>query len=198
MKSINDLRKKLKAARSAIPLDQQLRASDQACEHLYKMIRFSHLKNIAAYMPSKGEIDPMPLLALAHAMGKQCYLPVLHPFIEGRLWFAPWTPHCSMHINRFGIAEPAFNPSSRCKPQYLDVVIVPLLGFDKNCHRLGMGGGFYDRSFAFTQQRRVWKNTKLIGFSHDVQQCRSLKRNTWDIVMNAVVTPTKIYQTKKT
>ena len=162
-------------------------------EQVRRLDRFRRARRIAAYVGSKGELDPMPLLHLAFAQGKQCYLPVLHPFLAGRLWFTAWTPNTPMQRNRFGIPEPVCDAARIIRPQWLDLVITPLLGFDAQCHRLGMGGGYYDRTFAmkrFTKGRhRPW----LLGIAHEVQRCERIQTAPWDVRPDAVITPSKMY-----
>ena len=161
------------------------------CDRLIHHPLFARSQRIAAYVGSKGEIDPMPLLHIAHAMGKQCFLPILHPFRKGRLWFAPWKPDSPMLLNSFNIPEPAFTPSQCCKPQFLELVLTPLLGFDAHCHRLGMGGGYYDRTFSFRRFRRRWHGPQLIGLAHSFQQTSKLPVNNWDVQLDGVVTPSR-------
>ena len=193
MSDNNALRRSLKAARRQIGELQLQHASAQVAERLLQRREFLNATRIAAYVGSKGEIDPMPLLHVAHLMGKQCYLPVLHPFLAGRLWFAPWTPRIGMTFNRFNIPEPVFRQRDCCKPQFLDLLLVPLLGFDANCHRLGMGGGFYDRTLAFRRHRDTWKGPDLFGLAHEQQRCDTLAVAPWDVSLDAVFTNQHVY-----
>lgn len=135
----------------------------------------------------------MPLLHLAFSTGKRCYLPVLHPFLTGRLWFAPWTPTTPMQLNRFDIPEPVYRPAEICKPQWLDIIITPLLGFDQRCHRLGMGGGFYDRTLARLRNSNATRGTLLLGVAHDIQECEQLAVAPWDISLDDIITPRRHY-----
>jgi 5-formyltetrahydrofolate cyclo-ligase len=187
------LRKQLRARRAGLTSDEQRRATLAAYERIRRLQRFRRARRIAAYVGCKGELDPMPLLHLAFSLGKQCYLPVLHPFLNGRLWFAPWTPDMPMRANRFGIPEPPCHADRIIKPQWLDLVITPLLGFDSACHRLGMGGGFYDRTFAMTRSNMGASRPCLLGVAHDIQRCDSIPKRPWDIKLDAVVTPSRLY-----
>jgi len=191
--SNNELRRKLRNARRRIPAPELHYASNLVCERIIDMPEFRKASRIAAYVGSQGEIDPMPLLRLAHELGKLCYLPVLHPFMRGRLWFAPWSPHSRMFLNPFGIPEPLFQPAQICKPQFFDVVLTPLLGFDRHCHRLGMGGGYYDRTFAFRNTRQQWKGPSLIGLAHAFQLTDRISTQPWDVQLDSVVTPDHLF-----
>jgi 5-formyltetrahydrofolate cyclo-ligase len=172
-------------------------ASERLSEQLSQQREFVNAKRIAAYVGSKGEIDPMPLLHLAHFMGKQCYLPVLHPFLEGRLWFAPWSPQHDMRFNHFNIPEPVFSAPACRRPQFLDLILVPLLGFDAQCHRLGMGGGYYDRTLAFRRRRRTWQGPALFGLAHECQRVPAIATQPWDIQLDRIFTGDTIYPYQK-
>jgi len=193
----HQLRRQLRQIRSQLSADSLREASEQLAEQLLEQPAFSNAKRIAAYVGSKGEIDPMPLLQLAHDMGKQCYLPVLHPFLEGRLWFAPWSPQHDMRFNHFNIPEPVFNARECCLPQFLNLILVPLLGFDAQCHRLGMGGGYYDRTLAFRRYRRVWKGPNLYGLAHEQQRVDTIHKQPWDIQLDRIYTGQNVYTRNK-
>ncbi len=191
-----ELRRRLRRLRAAIP-EAELRAASAAVSaRVATLPAFRRARRIAAYVGSKGEIDPMPLLYLAWLSGKQCFLPVLHPFLPGRLWFLPWRPGMPMVVNRFGIPEPPCNASRQCKPQWLDLVLMPLLGFDDRCHRLGMGGGFYDRTFAFVHRQHFHSRPALIALAHDVQRCDAIPLMPWDVRPSMIVTPTTLLACK--
>ena len=194
--NISELRRDLRLRRQSLSREQQLRASLAITASINALDRYRRASRIAAYVGSKGEIDPMPLLYLAHDMGKQCFLPVLHPFLPGRLWFVPWTPGTPMQFNRFNIPEPVFDAQDICKPQWLDIIITPLLGFDEQCHRLGMGGGFYDRTLARTHMPQRTDKPFLIGVAHDIQRCKRLPVQPWDVSLDYVITPGGSYHCK--
>lgn len=145
-------------------------------------------RHIAVYLPNDGEIDPAFFMVLAQQLGKTCYLPVLHPILTNRLWFSRYTTRTPMHHNRFGIPEP-HRPkvNDRRAPWAMDVVLLPLVGFDANGGRLGMGGGFYDRTFAYTRHH-CGPRPRLIGLAHALQEVERLPVASWDIPLEAVVT----------
>ena len=196
MNSNNELRQNLKSKRSALSEEQQIKASTAACERFLSFIDIKTIKHFAAYFPCKGEISPLPLLELSNQNNNFCYLPTLSTQDENHLYFNRWLPSIEMQKNIFGIPEPLFDKATSCMPNQLDVVIVPLLGFDKNCNRLGMGGGYYDRSFAFKKNNPTKQQTLLIGFAHDIQLCGSINVEAWDVQLDAIVTPSKIYEPK--
>jgi 5-formyltetrahydrofolate cyclo-ligase len=113
---------------------------------------------------------------------------VLHPARAGHLGFARWRPNARLIRNRFGIAEPLGTSAARIEPRALDLVLVPVVGFDKAGNRLGMGGGYYDRSFAFAL-RRATRRPCLIGVAFDCQRVGGLPARPGDVPLDGVVTP---------
>ncbi len=182
------LRRQLKQRRLDIPAKQRVQANWRINQRIQALPEFKRAKRLAAYVACKGEADPLPSLISAYRVGMTCYLPVLHPFLPGRLLFAVWTPDTPMRKNRFNIPEPAYAFSTCIKPSLLDVVLTPLLGFSQSRHRLGMGGGFYDRTFAYRRRRRIWRGPQLIGVAFDEQQCSQWDIKPWDIALDKVVT----------
>jgi 5-formyltetrahydrofolate cyclo-ligase len=145
---------------------------------------------IAAYQAFGGEIDCAPLIKRARAAGRELFLPVLH---RGALRFAPFTPSATLIRNRFGIDEPAVAPAHQRSGFSLDVVLTPLVAFDLSGNRLGMGGGYYDRSFAFRRQQQAWRRPLLIGLAHEFQLIETLHAEPWDIPLDIAVTETRVY-----
>ncbi len=154
---------------------------------------FIKAKRIAAYFGVNGEFDPMPLLHLAHQMGKDCFLPVIHPFMEGKLLFVKWSPESQLKENQFKIPEPIIHKSSICSPQFLNLILIPLLGFNLRCHRLGMGGGYYDQTLEFRKRRKSWIGPKFFGLGYEYQLENSFQENEWDIRLDSIFTGKRIY-----
>lgn len=115
-------------------------------------------------------------------------LPMLH---EDVLRFAPWKPGDALVTNRYGIPEPAVDASEALGPEDMAMVVMPLVGFDADGHRLGMGGGWYDRSFAFRQARAAppW----LVGAAFEVQRLPAIAGATWDVRLDAVCSERATY-----
>lgn len=182
--SRKELRQTLRQARRS--LDVQARAEKEAAilRALARHPRLKRLHHLALYWPSNGEVDLRPLLNMDAA--QQYYLPVLTR--GSRLYFAPWTASSTLRLNRFGIPEPRTHSRQRLRPTQLDVVLMPLVGFDEHGNRLGMGGGFYDRSFAFRLARRRWRKPLLIGVAFELQRCPTLPAAAWDVPLDGIVT----------
>jgi 5-formyltetrahydrofolate cyclo-ligase len=181
------LRSELRARRNALSAVQQAHASQLVLRHLMQLPQFMRARYVALYIANDGEIDPAPIAEQLWKMDKHCYLPVLRPDKDKTLWFVEYTPDALLVKNRFGIPEPDFRCHHKLPAQRLDVVLMPLVGFDRSGARLGMGGGFYDTTFAFKQQNTSGK-PYLIGLAHSCQQVDSLMTEAWDLPLFAIAT----------
>lgn len=152
-----------------------------------------HARRTALYRAADGELDPWLLMDRLPRRGRRWYLPVLHPFIAGRLWFVRYRPLDPTRRNRFGIAEPARRGRQLYPARALDLVLLPLVGFDARCNRIGMGKGYYDRSFAFLRARRHWSRPLLVGLAHECQRVDVIEPRPWDVPLDAVVTERRLY-----
>ena len=188
------LRQQIRARRRALTRQQQNLAAQRLGRHFSRTSAFLRARRVAFYLASDGEISPTPLLELALKMGKRCYLPVLHPIRHNRLWFVRYRPGCAMTRNRFGIDEPHDKLNPRVPAWSLDLVLLPLVAFDPQGGRLGMGGGFYDRSFAFKRRAPGTGKPRLIGLAHELQKVESLRLASWDIPLEAVATDSRLYR----
>jgi len=174
--------------RRALSPRQQYTAAQALCRRLACQPIFIRSQHIAFYLPNDGEIDPRPLLERALKMGKKCYLPVVTPRCnKTALEFVRYQHNTPMQYNRYGIAEPKIKRSSSLPASQLNLVLMPLVAFDTAGNRLGMGGGYYDRSFAFKQKTRN-KMPYLLGLAHQGQQYTQLPKQAWDIPLAAIVT----------
>jgi 5-formyltetrahydrofolate cyclo-ligase len=187
------LRRSLRARRRRLTPEEQ----QQAAAHLAKLVATTHAfqtsRRIACYFPNDGEIDPTPLMRTIWSRRKVCYLPVLSRLSHDRLWFAPVWPETAFAPNKFGIPEPLAPLRSLVRAAQLDLILTPLVGFDAHGNRLGMGGGYYDRSLAFLRGRRHWRKPRLLGIAHECQRVDKLIANPWDIPLDGVITDRRAY-----
>lgn len=182
------LRREIRARRSRLSVDERRAYAHRIAHHLTRSHLFHNARRIAGYVAVRGEADPHLILEEARRRGKRTYLPVLSPVSDGRLWFATAHDLSTMRPNRFGIPEPHWIKQDLLHARQLDLVLTPLVGFDPHGNRLGMGGGFYDRSFAFLNDRRHHRRPLLIGCAYDLQQVDKLDRQDWDVPLNGIVT----------
>ena len=188
MTDLSVLRQQLRTQRRALDEVEQSHLSQRAVQQLVRHRAFRAARHIACYLPNDGELDITPLIDQAWAMGKTVYLPVLSSLRHNHLHFLPYKPDDELVRNRFGIPEPVNRSRRVVDVKRLDLVLMPLVGFDSKGNRLGMGGGFYDRSFAFLGRRRRWFKPGLLGVAFDFQEVKTLNSNTWDVPLNGVVT----------
>lgn len=182
------LRREARRARRDVPPAARIGAASGLADQLLAMAPES-VRVVAGYWASDGEI---PLHSWQLRLPDHCTycLPVLHE--DGRLRFAPWRAGDPVVANRHGIPEPDVATEALLAPEQLDLVVVPLVAFDARCHRLGMGGGWYDRSFAFRHQTAAppW----LVGAGFAFQQSDGdLPREDWDVQLDAVCTERATY-----
>ena len=185
------LRQQLRQRRRQLSPQQQRSASSQLDRLLGSDMRFISSQHIAFYLARDGEINPMRLLDRALKMNKHCYLPVL----SGKhLWFARYCKGDKLINNRFGIPEP-FNKYRYRPAKTLDMVLMPLVGFDRDGGRLGMGGGFYDRSFSWLRTQTLLRRPHLVGLAHHCQEVQQLTLASWDIALSVIATDKELIDT---
>lgn len=187
------LRRRLRQQRRALGRQAQRQAARGLHRQLAQHPLFRRARHIALYLPNDGEIDPRPLLRAAQRRGKATYLPVLSPWPRSKMVFQRITAGEALRPNRFGIAEPRRNHTRQRKIWALDLILLPLVGFDRHGGRLGMGGGFYDRSLAYRKMRKNWHKPTLLGLAHECQQVDRLELASWDMPLQATVTDKSWY-----
>lgn len=181
------LRRLLRQARRALTPAQQRQAAHGLYKQLAQHPLFRRAQHIALYLPNDGEIDPRLLLREAQRRGKATYLPVLSPWPQTKMVFQRIHPGEKMQPNRFRIPEPRKNIARQRKAWTLDLVLLPLVGFDDAGGRLGMGGGFYDRSLAYLARRKQWRKPTLLGLAHECQKVERLAQASWDVPLQGTV-----------
>jgi 5-formyltetrahydrofolate cyclo-ligase len=185
------LRSSLREKRHELSTEQQMAASLALFNMLGNQDFFRVAQRIAFYQVADGEIDPRMLLDLALSEGKSCFLPVIQQDNPEFVSFAPYDANTELVPNKWGIAEP---PASEViSPTNFDVVFVPLVAFSKDCFRMGMGQGFYDRTFSFKIFNRR-SSPMLVGLAHECQLIDSFPVESWDVRLDAVATEKKIYR----
>lgn len=192
--TISDIRNLKRSQRQSLTERIQSSNSEQLCRQLIRQAAYRNCKHIACYLANDGEIDPAPVVEHAWSVGKQVYLPVLSP-LKNSLYFAPYRSDSKLSLNRFNIPEPVCQPSQWKSASQLDLLLLPLVAFDPSGNRIGMGGGFYDRTLAYLKQRTHWKKPTLVGLAHEIQKTGQLEVQSWDIPLDMIITEKCQYQT---
>ena len=183
------LRREMRRRRRALG-EADRRAAARALAHRLAGNRwFINSRTIAVYLSNDAEIDLLPLVARAWSMGKHTYLPKL---FGPKLWFLPFHARTTFAGNRFSIPEPVEPARRRIRPTFLDLVLFPLVAFDEAGNRLGMGGGYYDRTFEAVRRRAVWRGPKRIGVAYGLQRVDALPAADWDVPLDAIATEREI------
>lgn len=185
-----ELRRELRGRRRALSVQQQRVAARELACRLRDLPALTGARRVALYWPTDGEIDPRQWHRLKPRR-QQLYLPVLQSFPAQTLRFVRWSPRLRMARNRFGIPEPRHGKQRPARD--MDVILLPLVGFDARGNRLGMGGGFYDRTLAFLQ-RTPRPCPQLLGMAHAVQQVPHLESASWDVPLQLIVTDRQLIQ----
>lgn len=183
------LRQNIRTERQSLSVDQIRQSSSLVCERLSQLAQIKRANRIAYFQPNDGEVDLRLLPTLADA---EYFLPLISDAIRAwepmRLFFQPETR--DLYPNRYGIAEPKYDLQQVINPNLLDVVLFPLVGFDRKGNRLGMGKGYYDRTFA--KVTRGWRSPYFVGIAYGFQESDGLLAADWDIPLHAIVTEKEV------
>lgn len=192
MESRFDIRRAMRQRRRSLSPRQRRLAGQALARALSRSHLFLRARRIACFIAADGEIDTAPVIRAAWHAGKELYLPVLAPFNGRRLWFLRYHPDSPMTRNRFGIPEPRLRDNPRLPAHRLDLVLTPLVAFDGAGNRLGMGGGYYDRMFAYRRTRAHWPGPRLLGLAHHCQKVDQLPVAPWDVPLDGIVSDQQI------
>lgn len=189
--SRQQIRATFRQKRQLLSAQQQQQATQQVLTTCKQSTPLTKAKTVACYLPNDGEISPRAIIDYCWQHEITLLLPVLHPFSHGHLLFVEYQANSKMCMNRFGIPEPILTTENLCPLAKIELIFTPLVAFDASGNRLGMGGGFYDRTLAPIQRDNL--ATRLIGLAHDCQQAQALAQDSWDIPLNGIATPTEFF-----
>ncbi|PKH01263.1 5-formyltetrahydrofolate cyclo-ligase [Psychromonas sp. MB-3u-54] len=185
--SRTEIRHQIRTTRRDLSGLQQKRDADRLFSRLIKHSRVQQAGKISVTLAYDGEIDTLRFVEWCWKNNKTIYLPVIHPFHKGHLLFLEYTTKTEMVLNQHGIFEPKLNQLNTCPMNDLDLIFTPLVAFDTQGNRIGMGGGYYDRMLA------PWFKDKTgpypIGLAHDCQQIEQLPVEEWDVPLPEIITP---------
>ena len=181
--SFDSTRRRLRAQRDALPEREASILSQTVCRQILSSPVYQQADSIAVYHAIERECSLQVLVNHAWTAGKQVFLPILHREL---LEFGRWTEQTCLQKNRYGIDEPTSSESM--KADKLDLVLAPLVAFDQHGTRIGMGGGYYDRTFAFLAERARSAGSRLVGVAYEFQRTALPDPRPWDIPLDAVVT----------
>ncbi len=190
MDARTQLRKEIRQRRNALSVTEQSTAAADLTKSLSRHKKILQAKRIAIYLSNDGELSTTSFIQWCWLNKKEVYLPVVHPFCKGNLLFLRYQQETKLISNVYGILEPQLDVTKVCPLTQLDVICTPLVAFDNSGARLGMGGGFYDRSLANWQQTQIYP----LGLAHDCQLVDTVPVEGWDVPLPEIVTPSKSHQ----
>lgn len=180
------LRSELQARRAAATPAQRIAAAQNLRGTLEQIPEFLTDANIGGYWATSGEL---PLMALFDGMRQRdqiFHLPVVGPLRS--LQFVAWKIGDEVAPNRYGIPEPVHERSRRVAVDMIDVLLIPMLGFDRAGNRLGFGGGYYDRALEFLREREKPASTLLVGVGYSFQEVEHIDAEPWDVKLDYIAT----------
>ena len=178
------LRRDLRQRRNNLSTSAQHAAAQALSNAIAELPNWPTARRIGLYLPADGEIGTGPLETLARSQRKQLFLPVIAD--DNCLSFACWNVDASLVPNRYNIPEPPTG-SARCPVSDLDIIFLPVVGWDRRGGRLGMGGGFYDRTLANIT------GPLLVGLAHADQQVGDIPHDSWDIALDYIATDAGLF-----
>lgn len=194
MNNAADIRQAIKYKRSALTKTEVTVASAALNKCFLKNFELEAGSKLGAYIAVGNEIKLRSIIEHAWQADVQVFLPVLCTENDRQLWFAPYHADTAFKENKFGIPEPDVRTDELILPDALDMVLMPLVAFDGQGHRIGMGGGYYDTSF---ESVKHCNHPKLIGCAYEFQKVAEITPNEWDVSCHVVVTDQSTYSPHK-
>lgn len=185
-KDSGELRQHFLGVRRSMDAEARSAASDTICRKLIRSRLFARSDTIAVYFAADDEVDLSKFLDVAWRCKKQVLAPLI--LRKHRMLFSRVTRDSKLRRNRYGIWEAP--DGDFVSPRDLDWVLTPVVVFDAALHRIGMGGGYYDRAFAFRRHRHRSIKPQLTGVAFACQETGEIAANPWDIGVSRIVTET--------
>ncbi len=192
----SELRKSLRQRRATIGRAERRRAGVSLTRNALRHGLLSRYQRIGIYLAHGAEISTLPLINRALMLKHACYLPMLSCGRGRMLWFNRLQAGQTWVANRFGIPENT--TTQQLHARQLDLLFMPLVGFDDSGNRIGMGGGFYDTTLAYLRRRQVWRKPFLVGVAFECQRINGeLPHDPWDVPLDAVLTEQGLYRFRR-
>jgi 5-formyltetrahydrofolate cyclo-ligase len=185
--SISDLpkpetRRELRLKRSQLSSALRRRHDHAIGQHLFRLVKSHDARSVACYWPFDGEPDTTPVYRRLMNEGCNLALPVISGGDDHTMQFHPWRLDTELVKNRYGIPEPV--ETEAIPLSGLDMLVMPLVGYDNSGNRLGMGAGYYDRCLESIRQLAA---PLRVGIAYSIQKTGPLVTNKWDIPLHGIV-----------
>ncbi|MGI9233655.1 MAG: 5-formyltetrahydrofolate cyclo-ligase [Woeseiaceae bacterium] len=180
---MNTLRDKALRARREMTAEARATSSEKICRRVLQSREFRAARTLSCYLPMADEVNPLEIIERGWRANKRIFVPVL--FGDGKMSFRELRHETTLRRNSYGIWEP--ESGDYISPRNLNLVLTPTVAYDENNHRIGMGGGYYDRCFSFLRLRKHWLQPKLIGLAFACQKVEKITPNVWDIRLYGLI-----------
>lgn len=187
-----DCRLQLRARRKKLTPAYISKCSSQVAAQLVHHVAFLNSQHIGYYSADEGEIDPSLIIEASHRLGKSVYLPVFSNEAK-TLFFYKVEKTSQLLKNKFGILEPSITNEEPHLAEQFDLLLIPLVAFDKEGYRIGRGAGYYDRFLHFILEKPYQKHPILIGLGYEFQKVDHIVRESWDVPMDYIITEKMVY-----
>ncbi|MDB5978582.1 MAG: 5-formyltetrahydrofolate cyclo-ligase [Nevskia sp.] len=178
----SELRKTLRRRRIAISRAQRNHCARRAALQFLRWRRLRQARHIAVYLSARSELSTAILIEFLLRQGRKLWAPVTNP--DARMHFVPLRRECKLRRGPLNLSQPARTRPRRGAAR-IDLILLPLLGFDTRGHRLGNGGGYYDRALAGS---RPGRRPLLVGYAYAAQEMAVIPAEPWDVRLDAVIT----------
>jgi 5-formyltetrahydrofolate cyclo-ligase len=187
------LRQQLRQRRLQLTPDERRDAERIIARRLQSLRIFRPGARVGIYMAMRGEAGLAGAIRFGLGVRAKLFAPAITSMRRRTMAFVPFDGRLALRLNAFGIAEPRAAPARRLSALQLDAVLVPLVGFDRAGHRLGMGAGYYDRALSRRRDTsRPWHRPKLVGIAYACQEAQAIEPAPWDVSLDAVVTEREV------
>lgn len=187
---MKNLRTRIKQKREQLSSENVDQLGDAIFRNLLDSNILEDKSRIAIYCSVNNEVATMQIIKHLWTKDKELFLPIIK---SNQLVFGSYKSGDNLSNNKFDIPEPTTQREELITADVLDLVIVPLVAFDSDCNRLGMGGGYYDRALAFKKTSSKTSSPLLIGLAYELQKVNILEMNSWDIPMDGIISESKTY-----
>jgi 5-formyltetrahydrofolate cyclo-ligase len=187
---VDGIRRSLRDQRLALDDEARRRAAEAVATHVLPLLH--DVTTVGAYLAVGGEVDPTVAVSWLWEHGVAVYVPRVAA--SRTMVFAQLRAGAAPIPGAYGIPQPPLDELVR-PPARLDVVLLPLVAFDRTGTRVGSGAGFYDRAFAFRHDQPWGSRPLLVGLAYSWQELPRLERRSWDVPLDYIATEAELIST---
>jgi len=179
-----NIRQSGRNSRASLSATERDIKSQIICDKVTSAAWFQRAEYVACYLSADDEVNTWEIIARAWAMKKRIFAPIVEK--NSKMRFREIDAQTELHQNQYGLFEPS--SGEFVSARMLDIVLTPVVAFDGKNNRVGMGGGYFDRTFSFLKHRNNWFHPKIVGLAFACQKVEEIPPNPWDIPLFSAVT----------